>query len=123
MSPSKRRSRRVPAQLHMNWLKDGQPVAVVCSEINEHGLLIHFPHDRPALGDLLQLVIELPDGPLRAHATARAVNGSAQAAGIGAEIVVLSEHERRRWAKHYRQQLLATAWSQRAPLRDASSNG
>jgi hypothetical protein len=121
MVSSKRRSKRISSHISMSWLRQDREVTVVASEINEHGLFIRFEGEIPALGELLQLVIELPDGPLRAHATARVVNDQIEGPGVGAEIVVLSDHERRRWAKHYRQ-LLISSVSPSPPLRSASGH-
>ena len=103
---SKRRSRRVPCDVTVSWMRRGVAVPAVAADINEHGMFIRTSLAAHA-GELLQLVVHLPDGALTCCVIARFVGESESGRGIGAELFVIAEGDRRRWSRHYRAALRA----------------
>ena len=101
---SRRRSTRIPSCLSVQWIRRGVAHPAVAADINADGLFIQTDLDAQP-GELLQLVIDLSDGPLLAFVTARFVGASLSGRGIGAELFLLGKTERRRWNRHYRAQL------------------
>jgi hypothetical protein len=51
--------------------------------------------------ELLEVVIQLGDGPLRMCVVARFMGETESGRGIGAELFLVSKHDRRRWSQHY----------------------
>ena len=111
---SKRRTERVFCNLTVRWMRRGVATPAVAADVNLHGLFIRTGLEAQP-GELLQLVIDLPDGPMQVCVTAQFVGLSQSGRGIGAEIFAVSDVDRRRWTHHYRQ-LLRDALHAAQPL-------
>ncbi len=99
-----RRSERIPAHLPLKWRRGPAEVACTTGDISAEGLFIRteetiFP------GSLMQVEVELPDGPLRMFVTAVFVGQTTSGRGIGVQIFVIGNDERRRWRRNYQNML------------------
>jgi hypothetical protein len=101
MTTFRRRTERISATLPVSWKHRGKPVQAIAADINEHGMFIktEVPVDP---GQLLQISIALPDGPLSAFITVRFVGATQQGQGFGAELFLMMDDARDRWSQHYR---------------------
>jgi hypothetical protein len=101
---SKRRSRRIPSRLAVRVMRRGAWVTASAGDINEHGVFIRT-EVKAWPGELLQFVIDLPDGPMNAFVVARFIGTTETGVGIGAEFYNLAEVDRVRWSRHFRAEL------------------
>jgi hypothetical protein len=79
----------------------------VATDINADGLFLATGLEAEP-GELMQLVVELPDGPLQLLGSARFVGRTQSGAGIGVEIYGISDAGRARWLAYYEQLALVT---------------
>ncbi len=97
----RRRTKRIECNLPVQWIRRGIAQPAVARDLNAHGLFIATELDAQPM-ELLQIVIQLPDGPITACVIARFVGKSESGKGVGAELFTLSEADRRRWNRFYR---------------------
>ena len=102
---NQRRSPRVPCLVSASWTRQGHPVELEISLMSAHGMFLLTDED-VLPGALMQLEVTLPDGgrPILLFASARSVGATEAGRGIGAEIYVISNHDRERWNAIYRAQ-------------------
>jgi len=108
----KRRSKRLPVQLPVRWVRRDGDLDLEASDIGLHGMFVSTDLVTTP-GSLLQLVVTLPSRAVRMFVTVRFVGATTGGRGIGAEIFLMDELDLRVWREHYRAQL---ARFQAAPL-------
>jgi hypothetical protein len=97
---AKRRSRRISSKLAVCWLRGGKEIPALVADINLHGMFIRTELDAWR-DELLEVIIQLGDGPLRMCVVARFMGNTDSGRGIGAELFLVSKNDRRRWSQHY----------------------
>jgi hypothetical protein len=95
-----RRSRRLPTRIQVRWLRRSGSTEVVATDINRDGLFLCTKENVPP-GALLQIALELPDGPLSMFVTARFIGQTQSGRGIGVEIHLVSPPDYRRFLTYY----------------------
>lgn len=101
-----RRSERVASALKVRWIKLPAIVEAVAADMNLNGIFLKTDVTTTP-GALMQLEVELPDGPMSVFGAARFVGATQSGAGIGVEFVVIDELARTRWIAFYRQRTAA----------------
>jgi hypothetical protein len=98
-----RRTRRVRCSIQVVWRRSPaqDDLRAECIESNAHGLFL-VGVDGADVGDVLELVLELPDGAITAAATVRFAGVRYGARGIGLELAPLPAAKRARWLDYYR---------------------
>lgn len=99
-----RRSKRLDATLSVRWVRRGEYLDVEATDIGMHGMFIRTDESTTP-GSLLQLVIKLPQRSVHMFVTARFVGTTTSGQGIGVEIFLMEELERRAWREYYRAEL------------------
>ena len=100
---NKRRSERVPCNLPVAWIRQGKPQNVVAADASAHGMFLRT-EESTLPGSLMQLEVAVPDGmpPLLMFVFARFIGNTSAGRGVGTEIYVISDRDRRRWSRYYR---------------------
>lgn len=116
-APSKeRRSQRIFTALPIRWLRPDSRVEAIATSVNADGMFICTTEAPPHVGSLIQLEVDLPDGdaPARLFVTVRfAGRRTVSGDGIGVELHLLGDDERRRWNDYYEALRRRTAWEPR----------
>jgi hypothetical protein len=102
---NKRRSQRVKASLQVAWVRRSKRLELLSGDVSADGLFL-LTDESPPLGSLMQLEVTFPDGPLLVFVCARFVGPTASGPGIGCQIYVISEADRKRWMRNYRSLLI-----------------
>ncbi len=98
---SRRRSERVAIKLPVRWRRGQRIIEAITGDISGEGLFVGTQEQVPP-GSLMHLEVDVPgEPPLAMFVTAMFVGQTTNGAGIGAEIFVMSEPERRRWRRFY----------------------
>ncbi len=100
MAIGNRRSERVPTNLAVRWVRRDSTDELSAVDINMHGLFV-LTAEQLAIGSLLQLKVELPEGAVTMFATVRFVGQTASGTGAGLEIFLMEQRERAQWRAHY----------------------
>jgi len=95
-APEQRRSPRVLAEVPLRWVRDTGVVHSSSADVSDTGLF--FRSDEPVdVGELLQLEIDLPDGPMRLLVTVRHVSSDAARPGFGVALFADNTASAVRW--------------------------
>lgn len=99
---NKRRSERVPSSLPVTWVMRDRSVEVVAADVSAEGMFLRTS-EQTTPGMLMRIEVQLPETPpIVLFAMARYIGRTSSGEGIGAEIYVASDADRRRWLKYYR---------------------
>jgi hypothetical protein len=104
MDVCRRRTPRVSIKIPVRWIHLPHPTCAFAANINAHGLFLVTPK-QAAVGELMDLEAELPDGKLRMFAVSRYVGVTLAGHGIGAEIFAITPSDSWRWMNFYRHEL------------------
>ena len=103
--PNKRRSERIQVQLPVVWVRRGRRDELQTADISHEGMFLKSDEQLDP-GQLMHLEVNLPnEKPLLIFATTRFCGRSMAGPGIGVQIYVISDHDRRRWLSFYRAML------------------
>lgn len=97
-----RRSARLGVAIPVKWIRRDGTRDLFALDVNAHGLFLATTDLRPP-GSLLQLEVQLPDGPAPMFCTVRFSGVTVSGPGMGVEIFVVEERTRARWWAHYRE--------------------
>lgn len=102
---TKRRSQRVAATLPVTWVRSGKRIGAFTGDIGGDGLFLRTDEVIDP-GYLMHLEVSLPgEAPLVMFVCARFVGRTDQGTGIGVQLFVISESDKKRWNRYYRSQL------------------
>jgi len=101
MSHLNRRTERIASGIRVSIMRGGVLKPAIVADVNEHGLFIATQCSVEP-GELIKVVIELPDGPLTACVVVRFVGRTSAGQGLGTEFLCVGESEMRRWSRYYR---------------------
>ncbi len=103
---NKRRSQRVAASLPVTWVRRGRRFQCATADIGADGMFLRTDEEIDP-GYLMQLEVQLPGEalPVLMFVSARFVGRTERGKGIGAQIYVVSEQDRKRWNRFYRAQV------------------
>ena len=93
---ARRRTSRIALQLTARWLRPGRALPITVADMNAHGLFLADQRDMP-LGELQQIEVDLPTGPVRLLVVPRYNVGTEWAGGVGVEIFAASPLDRNLW--------------------------
>lgn len=96
----RRRSERISSCIRVRWIRAGEPLEGVATNINEHGLFLRI-RSTARSRDLVRLEIDLPGGTIRGMGVVRYAGATPQGSGMGIELYQLAGAERRSWLCHY----------------------
>ena len=100
-----RRSKRLPTRIKVRWVRRDGGIDLEATDISLHGMFLRTDYATTP-GSLLQLVVMLPTRAIRMFVTARFVGSTMGGHGIGLEIFLMDELDRRAWRDYYRAQLV-----------------
>ncbi|MSP59169.1 MAG: PilZ domain-containing protein [Myxococcales bacterium] len=99
---NKRRSQRVQAVLPITWIRRGLRQDITTADVSNDGMFL-LTDDTVTPGSLMQLEALVPgERPLLMFVSARFVGRTESGTGIGVQIYVVSDQDRRRWQRYYR---------------------
>jgi hypothetical protein len=102
---NKRRSQRVAASLPVTWVRRGVRTGCFTSDIGADGMFLRTDEETE-VSNLMQLEVHLPgESPLLMFVSARFVGKTDRGKGIGVQIYVVSDQDRKRWHRFYRSQV------------------
>lgn len=104
MSLDRRRTPRVPCDLPAVWRRGWRRDELRVRDLNADGMYL-ATDAKVALNYLMDLVIELPDGPLEVLVVARFQGRSRHGPGIGVAIHAIDPDDRKRWHAYHRRLL------------------
>lgn len=105
MQSNKRRSQRVAASLPVTWVRRGKRIGAFTGDVGADGLFIRTDEEIDP-GFLMQLEVAPPgEAPIVMFVSARFVGRTDLGKGIGVQIYVISDQDRKRWGRYYRAQL------------------
>ena len=99
---NKRRSERINAALPVVWVRRDRRDEIRTTDISYEGMFL-LSDELLEPNQLMQLEVQLPDGkPLLVFAATRFCGRSMAGSGMGVQIYVISDSDRRRWLTFYR---------------------
>ena len=100
MRVDQRRSRRIPCNLPVTWLRLSNDVKGIARNISLEGMFVEL-ETAVEVGFIMRLRVDLPDGPVNAVGEARFAGDTATGHGCGILIFTLGREDQQRWQAHY----------------------
>ena len=101
MSFERRDTFRARCDLPVTWRKGGRSIRMRAVDFSGRGLFLLT--DEPVdLQFIMDLVVELPTGPIEVFGVARHVRDSQLGRGVGVALMSMDEEETQRWWAFYR---------------------
>ena len=97
MTANRRRTARVACILTSRWKRGGKVIETHLEDVNADGMLISLVDPYP-LNQVMDLVVELPTGPIAMLVVSRSHHGGA----LGVSILAMDPEDRVRWTEYYR---------------------
>jgi hypothetical protein len=102
----RRRTYRVPCDLPVLWRRGWRDVSARACDLDTDGLFLATSHSIP-VDQTMDLVVTLPDGPVRVLGVARYLGVTRHGRGIGVAILAITAEDRTRWLSWYRAEVEA----------------
>lgn len=102
MDHLRRRTPRVPSAAQVLWRRRGRSLPARIGNLNANGLFV-VTDEIIQLNQVMDLIIELPQGSTSFFAASRFVGPSPAGAGIGCSIAIAAPEDQARWVAHYRE--------------------
>jgi hypothetical protein len=97
-SSDQRRARRATTELRIHWVRESGVLNSTSADVSQTGLFVRSP-EPVAVGELLELECELPDGPLRLIVTVRHVSSEPGRPGFGVSLFADNTASAKRWQR------------------------
>jgi hypothetical protein len=101
MTSDRRRSFRARCDLAVTWRRGPRAIPMRAVDFSARGLFLLTDEDVD-LGFMMDLVIELPDGPIHVFGVARNVGDREFGRGVGIALMCMDDEESARWWSFYR---------------------
>ncbi len=106
MRSNRRRTARCECDLVVVWKRGGLNLRGHVRDVSADGLFVETNATIP-LNHVMDVLVDLPSGPVSMLVVSRQCGRTARGQGIGASIFAIEPTERARWTAHYRSMLAA----------------